>query len=552
MNSSVTIKDLYVDRSYYRPGETVTIKAVVENTASTSHQVTVVLTIRSLLEDIHSQELKIDLGSDAQTLEFTFQPPAKALRGYGVELQIIGANEAVLAAKSSAFDVLDNWTQNPRYGFLTDFYPGRTDDNVTMALLNQYHINGLQFYDWMYRHEQFLTNQDPYYDLWSPKPKSIDTVNALIDAAHQYGMAAMPYTAIYGASRDYALQHPEMVLYKFDGEMYDFGGDKMMIMDPRPGSPWTAHLMEQYKDVLDNTKFDGIHIDQYGDPKVGYDQNGKSYDLAPAIVDFINKTKELTDTYSSNDAVVFNLVNNWPVEDVATSNEDFVYIEVWSPNTWFADLHSLIVNAQNMSHGKPVVLACYIDPSFENNAILNDAVIFASGGGHIELGENNGMLAEAYFPNYHVISDDLSQTLQHYYDFSVRYQEVTGPETTDATRDYQSKVTIPNVSTSLSQMKDAIWPLVRDSKDHTAINLVNFLGIDQLEWDKRVPDKPKSMDNFQMTIDVGSRKVAGVWFATPDQPMARQELKFSQSSGKLTVVVPSLDYWSMVVIDWAK
>lgn len=550
MNSSVIITRLNLDRSYYKPGEPVEISAKVESNSTDSEKVTADLSIFSLTDKIHDEKQKITVGKGTLTLSFKFQPPAVTPRGYGIELKITGSNGEILAVKSSAFDVLNNWTQNPRYGFLTDFYPGRTDDDATMALLNLYHINGLQFYDWMYRHEQFLTDQDPYYDLWSPKPKSINTVNGLIDAAHKYGMAAMPYTAIYGSSRDYALKHPEMVLYKMDGEMYDFGGDKMMIMDPRPGSPWTTHLMDQFNDILGKTKFDGIHLDQYGDPKVGYDQNGNSYDLAPAIVDFINQTKDLTNHYSPDNAVVFNLVNNWPVEEVAHSNEDFVYIEVWSPNNWFLDLHSLIVNAQNLSHGKPVVLACYIDPGDENNAILNDAVIFASGGGHIELGENNGMLSEAYFPSYHVISEELSQSLQNYYDFSVRYQEVTGPETTDGTKDYQSRIEIPGVSTSLSQMVNEVWPLVRESKDHTAINLVNFLGVDQPEWNKAVTIKPNSLQNFSLTIDAGTRKAAKIWFATPDDPQARQELAFTQDKNKLVTTVPSLEYWSMIVIDW--
>jgi dextranase len=362
----------------------------------------------------------------------------------------------------------------------------------------------------------------------------------------------MPYTAVYGSSRDYALQHPEMVLYNAQGGMYEFGGDKMMIMDPRPESPWTAHLMEQFKDVLDNTRFDGIHIDQYGDPKFGYDQNRKRYELAPALVSFVNQTKALTDQYSPKDAVVFNLVTNWPVEDIAPSREDFVYIEVWQPYTWFANLHQLIVMAQKLGSGKPVVLACYIDPTFEHTAILNEAVIFASGGGHIELGENNGMLSEAYFPNYRVVSDSLSAALQNYYDFSVRYQNVSGPGTTDATNAYQSKIKIPGASTSTSQLKDTVWPIVRESGGSTAINLINFLGIKQIEWNKRVPNKPKAMLEFQMSVDTGSKQAAAVWFATPDQPQARQALKFSQESGKLTVTVPSLEYWSMVVIDWAK
>jgi len=551
VDTNVKIYDLHVDRAYYKPGELVKISSTIQNNVNSTPQVVVTMSIHYLMNEIYSTSQKVKLVGGSQSVDFTYSPPIEVSRGYGVEVRAEDENGNLLSYDSTAFDVLDNWTQNPRYGFLTDFYPNRKDANETLGLLNRYHINGLQFYDWMYRHEQFLTNQDPYYDLWSPKPKSIETVNRLIDTAHEFNMAAMPYTAVYGASRDYALNHPDMVLYKASGEMYDFGGDKMMIMDPRPESPWTIHLLQQYQDILEKTHFDGIHIDQYGDPKVGLTKNHDKYELAPALFDFVNQTKKLTDRYSKNDAVVFNLVNNWPVETIAPSQEDFVYIEVWSPNNWFSDLHQLIVFAQKLSGGKPVVLANYIDPKFENTAIINDAIIFASGGGHIELGENNGMLSEAYFPNYQVISDSLSTILQNYYDFAVRYQNVIGPTAKDGTNDFKNKIQITSIPTSLSQLNDVVWPYVRQTNDTLAINLINLLGIQQNEWAKEVPNKPHSLKEFPLNVDIGSKKVADVWFATPDYPQANQHLKFSQESEMLSITVPSLDFWSMIVIEWA-
>ena len=48
---------------------------------------------------------------------------------------------------------------------LTDFQPGRTEIAGPVSIMADYHINALQFYDWMYRHEQFLTTEEPYVDL---------------------------------------------------------------------------------------------------------------------------------------------------------------------------------------------------------------------------------------------------------------------------------------------------------------------------------------------------------------------------------------------------
>lgn len=53
--------------------------------------------------------------------------------------------------------------------------------------------------------------------------------------------------------------------------------------------------------------------------------------------------------------VIFNAVNNWPMEAVAQTGQDAVYIEVWPPNDRYRDLYTLIAQARRCS-GKPVVL----------------------------------------------------------------------------------------------------------------------------------------------------------------------------------------------------
>ena len=52
------------------------------------------------------------------------------------------------------------------------------------------------------------------------------------------------------------------------------------------------------------------------------------------------------------------------------------------------------------------------------------------------------MLAEAYFPRYKVMSPTLAAAMQRYYDFMVRYENVIGPSTQDATRDLQENISV--------------------------------------------------------------------------------------------------------------
>ena len=55
------------------------------------------------------------------------------MRGYGVDVRLLDSDGAPVASASTAFDVLDHWTQAPRYGFLTDFLPTRADPTATMT-----------------------------------------------------------------------------------------------------------------------------------------------------------------------------------------------------------------------------------------------------------------------------------------------------------------------------------------------------------------------------------------------------------------------------------
>ena len=181
---------------------------------------------------------------------------------------MLDQNGSVLAIKSTAFDVLEHWLQAPRYGFLSQFESGRNNIAETMAWNARYHVNGLQFYDWQYRHEELFPPTEDYSDLLGRR-MSLDTVRQLIDAAHTRHIATMPYTAIYGASVAFYRAHPDMALFESTDQPYEFGDNFLIIMDPSPTSPWTDHLMDEFGRVLDNLPFDGIHLDQYGAPKVG-------------------------------------------------------------------------------------------------------------------------------------------------------------------------------------------------------------------------------------------------------------------------------------------
>ncbi len=550
---SAKIESIVYDKSFYRPGEavniTVRLSAETLGGASASQPATLEASFRSITQEVARVRHEITLAPGSQAVELSWQPASATPRGYGLDLSLVAGGQT-LATASSAFDVLENWTQAPRYGFLSDFFPGRSDAADTMATLNSYHVNGLQFYDWMYRHDQFLTNQEPYTDLFG-RVLSIQTVKGLIDAAHQHNIAAMPYTAVYGASLDFFNAHPEWDMYNADGTPHVFIEGKMGYMDMRPDSGWTKHLLGQFADVLSHTAFDGIHLDQYGDPKTAFDAQGNLYNLAPLMAAMINATHTVVDkARPQGGTVVFNAVGNWPIETVAPAREDIVYIEVWPPYTEFTNLHQLIAQAQVLGKNKPVVLAAYIDPAWEANARLMDAIIFASGGGHIALGEQDGYLADPYFPKYKTLSPELKTALTRYIEFTIRYEDVFGPAGHEATPAWMNRITVAGKKGSPSMLYGMVYPLVRENGSFTAINLVNLLGLSHGEWNQSV-EAPAALGASSVEISDVSRPVKQVYFATPDgADISLHPLAFSQQDGTLRLELPGLNYWDMVLIEW--
>jgi dextranase len=543
MQADVTVR-VFPDKAYYYPGESATFSVVATGGGR------VEATITHLAETVDT--FSIGLVQGAATL--SWMPPAVAPRGYGLTVHVLDENGTVLATTSTAFDVLENWKQAPRYGFLSQFEPGRDNEEMTMDWAARYHVNGLQFYDWQYRHENLLPPDETYSDLLGRR-MSLETVMHLIEAAHAHHIAAMPYTAIYGASVAFYREHPQWALFQRPDHPYEFGDNFLIIMDPSPDSPWSEHLLGEFGRVLDELDFDGIHLDQYGAPKVGYNAAGERVDLAQAIPAFIDRTAQVVHERRGNQgAVIFNAVGNWPVETVAPADQDAVYIEVWEPYRSFWDLHRLIAGAENLGDGKPVIIAAYIHPDRIYNVRLANAIIFASGGYHLELGEPGAMLADPYFPRFGLMNETVQSVVRRYYDFLVRYEEVLALDTTNATGDRAEALSIAGIETQKLRSKDKVAVIVRQGPHFETFSLVNLMGIDSSQWDSALSKGPDPLISLPVRIHT-DRQVARIWLASPDgDNLDAQFVELTtgtdEAGAYIAFALPRLDYWTMIVLEY--
>jgi len=522
----VKILDCYPHKGTYLPGEIVQI--VVQVFGESDAEGDLQLEVFHLDKEISTTSKEVVTHSDSKEYTFAFNVPKNSPRGYAVEVRLMDFWGKELDSASTAFDVLGRWTERPRYGFLTDFVADRVDISKTVDSLVRYHLNGLQFYDWQYRHDCLLSPTDIYVDPLG-RLLSRKIVMDCIEIAQEKGIAAMAYLAIYAASVEFWEKHQDWGLYDAEGKPITFE-NFLGIMDPSPYSPWIDHLLDECDRTLVNTMFNGLHIDQYGEPKEGFNGRGNKVDIPASFNYFVWLLKK---RYPQT-AVTFNAVGNWPIEQIANTPIDFLYIEVWATTPHYKDLLHIVQGGRKLSSGKPVVVALYIPADQMVNILLADAIIMASGGSRIEIGELERLLTDPYFPNYQLIPTELKSRLYRYYDFLVRYGDLIGPDSED---EVEYQVDAP----------EGVWVIARKSQEWFVISLINFTGIDDVRWDEK-HSLPKQVLDFTITV-TGVGVVNKIMCASPDDAsLALRNVIWQSDFDNVHIKVDKLEYWTLIAL----
>ncbi|MBQ8466687.1 MAG: cycloisomaltooligosaccharide glucanotransferase [Prevotella sp.] len=564
--------ELTTDKARYNPGQTVQLTAtgnIPQNTmVRYRHGATVVEE-----QPFHSL---------AQDNKWSWTPPAIDFRGYLVELyHKVGSDEVILG--TIAVDVSSDWKRFPRYGFVADFnnYSGTVDKDANirteMAYLNRLHINGVQFQDWHWKHHQpvkFESNGTPsqWYQDISKRYIGTRYIKKYIDVQHSYGMKSIFYNLCYGAWEDAVSDgvKKEWGLFKRDNsgnyvqdchELKDWASDIYLQV---PGnSDWQEYMKARNEEVYTNYKFDGFQIDQLGDRGTLYDYNHNTVYLPDGFTSFINAMKASRPEKS----LIMNAVHDYGAERIArTGNVDFCYNEVWGGNghEQFSHLYDVIRNNDRYGdHQLQTVFAAYMnyDKAFEGGSgdklmntpgvLLTDAVMFALGGAHIEMGDH--MLCREYFPAASLaMTDELKTAMIRYYDFMTAYQNLLRGISSKAASSLKVETTAGNVTVSAWPPRaNAIVSFSKNVENHQVVHLLNFRGTSDLSWRdvNGTRTKPTLTENLPLTVTT-NRTINKVWAATPDNiGGAVQELAFTQQNGKVSFTVPSLQYWTMVVLE---
>lgn len=308
------IVDVYTDKTRYNPGGAVKITVALSNESGHDLQdIFARLSFWSLDVKIGEETSRgLDLAREAQTeITLTWLPPGDDFRGYLVDVVLTDAGGKELDRAVTAVDVSSDWRRFPRYGYLAHF-DREIDTETWVTALNRYHLNGLQFYDFQYKHHWPLpgTVEAPLEE-WrdiAGRPTCKETVLGFINAAHRHNMMAMAYNASYGAYadalhdgsgvklewaawRDASTPRTERTVKSFGPFPPNWSTPYLLFMNQNDRA-WQDYLFHKMADLFAVYPFDGWHIDTYGD-KGAYAHDGSYIDYTAGFRPFTDRAHDV-------------------------------------------------------------------------------------------------------------------------------------------------------------------------------------------------------------------------------------------------------------------
>ncbi|MBI4924199.1 MAG: glycoside hydrolase family 66 protein [Devosia nanyangense] len=469
--------------------------------------------------------------------------PALSEGGYGIELGEL----------RTAVEVSASPRERLRYGFVANFAP---DKNITglCDTVRRFHLNGVMFYDWAYRHADLMAGGDDYRDPLD-QPIALSTVQRLVAGVQAAGSRALGYAAVYavGQKEWHLWQH--QALLKAGGEPYALG-DFLFVLDPA-APDWLEHFATDLKAATAKLGFDGYHLDQYGYPKRAIRADGVDVDVADSFVTMIEGVRAaLPDAH-----LVFNNVNDFPTGLTARTQQDAVYIEPWAPQLTLQSLADTVTRARTAGEGKPVVLAAY-QHVYESAAAaesdrataLTMATLFSHGGTQILVGEADRLLTDPYYVRNHVMEASTSALLKRWYDFLVAHDELLMPPSlTEVTHSYAGEYNAElDVGFEASKVTEtalagAVWRRIVRAGDRLVVHLVNLVAQTDTLWD--APRNAPAPQTGTLRVRRLKDRTPVVRAADPDGLGRLVDVLVSLDGDYAVAVLPEFAVWQLVTVD---
>lgn len=469
--------------------------------------------------------------------------------GYGVEFEIDGR-----VAARTAVEVTDDDRARLRYGFVASYRPGK-DVTAVARFARRLHLNGIQFYDWAYRHAELLGGGEQYDDALG-QPISLGTVRELVAAVQHAGSRAYGYAAVYAVGPNEWHAWSEHALLAPSGEPYALG-DFLFLVDPAAG-PWLEHFRGELVRAVAEIGFDGFHLDQYGYPKLAASPGGRTIDVGESFVRGIEGVREaLPDA-----RLVFNNVNDFPTWRTAGAPQDAVYIEVWEPHTTLGSLAATVSRARAVGSGKPVVVAAYQHVYDRADAAASDratvftmATLFSHGATQLLAGEDGRLLVDPYYVRNHEAEPQTLDLLARWYDFLVEHDALLmAPTIADVTGsyagDYNGDLDVSYAATPVAGEARAgsVWRRVTSTEHGLVVHLINLLGQADTLWDAPRAE-PQSPGEGTLRVRPVRGRTPRVRCADPDACGRLLDLPVTLDGDHAVATLPAPNVWQVVHVE---
>lgn len=591
-----TITDVYTDKSLYNPGDIVQVSVELKN--GSAHDIsdgTVRLRGMHLNEESGtevSEAYSIEAG-ESRTVLLEWTAPETDYQGYLLEVYVYDGSGTLMDTEAVGVNVSSSWLKFPVYGYLHEFEEG-ADTEGKISEMVKYHINGIEYYDWQYRHHEPLpswsTTENPgTWEDWAGRQISGQTIRDYISAAKERNMVSMAYDMIYAGTDDFFKENSEAEYWKIKYKDGDNAGQEFMFtMGYSPSgnghlyfvnplhTDWQNHLFSELNRMIEVMGFDGYHgdtvgdwgamTDYYGYP-LGWEADGTPiYSVSGTYTQFLNACKN---SLPDGAYLSFNPVGAVGIENANTSLTDVLYTEFWP---WDSSRHGMTYSTYNAiateiedsmndsretsfdGEGKSLTVKAYINYKCSGGYVNDPAVLlfeaacFAAGGSRLELGNGEHMLTDEYYVHDNVpMSDELKPHVRNMYDFAVAYENLLR----DGQSTSSNKVIVEGYDSSTDGASDTIWTYTRSDGEYEILHLLNLLGTDN-EWRDvdRTKSRPETVADFNVKYYY-SGDVNSVYLASPDTDDCRSRslefVKGEDSDGKyVEFTVPSLEYWDMI------
>ncbi|MDQ1722223.1 MAG: dextranase, partial [Pseudonocardiales bacterium] len=441
-----TLTDAYVNSARYAPGSAVTVSAVLrESTGVGSWSGNVAYTLTHLGATVSTGSVAATVAANGTTtVNWSVTPPSTDFTGYLVQISA-GASTA-----ATAIDISSNWTHFPRLGALTSYKSTTTAasaDAEIATLARRYHINAVQFYDWMWRHENPVQHNSDgtlpaSWTAWNGDVISPAAVKTYITAAHNRNVAAMPYSMSYAALQNYQTVSgvsPTWGLnYASNGTPWAFmmkpnqPNTNLYMFNPANTS-WQNFITAKYVDQITSMGFDGTHLDQLGNWGAMTDTSGTPVDLQAGLASLVSAAKTALSS-TTGKVVGFNAVDGFGGDNVASAKRtDYLYSELWDNHETYQSIKTYLDTQRLESGAIPAEIAAYPNtkndsgPSYEAESASRSAGLTVAS-------DHPGYTGTGFVANYGAAGDSVTFTVNapeaRRYSVVLRYANATAADST--------------------------------------------------------------------------------------------------------------------------